>query len=128
MRASKKALHLAFQCLFIVRFLANFEFWIFWWKRTGEEGLKASALLFNSVLDEYLIASVDLQCDGPSLQLKQRWQRQTPALSFDGCPACFHHDESCICHAACSWEQILRTHDGSVAVNSQVEHLRAYAS
>ena len=42
----------------------------------GKEGLNTSALLFNSVLDEYLIAPAELQCNGPSLQLKQWWERE----------------------------------------------------
>lgn len=38
-------------------------------------GLNANTLLFNSGLDEYLIAPVELQCGG--LQLMQRWERET---------------------------------------------------
>lgn len=49
-------------------------------------------LLFNSVLDEYLIAPVEFQWDG--LQLMQRWGRETPLPSS----AHFHHHESCIGH------------------------------
>lgn len=72
---------------------------IFGWRQMGKEGLNTSTLLFNSVLDEYLIAPAELQRDGPSLQLKQRWERETPpTLSFDGSSSLFHHDESCIYH------------------------------
>lgn len=84
---------------FSIFFCSGSGYLIFRWRRTGKEGLNAGVLLFNSVLDEYLITSVELQRDGPSLQLKQRWERETlPALSFDGSSARFHHDESCICH------------------------------
>ncbi|KAF0043821.1 hypothetical protein F2P81_002979 [Scophthalmus maximus] len=84
-----------------------FGYWTVRRRPTGNQGLTSGAPLFDSVADEYLMSSVQLQRDRPLLPLQQRWETEG------------------LCRRARSMgaltvqlllEQMLRKHDDSVTL------------